>query len=152
MKKIIIGLMAIVFSLSIAITAMAATKNATSTTNLSCVKTAVEKRENAIISAYDKLATDMKAALEKRKNALIQAWGISDAKARRAARLAVWKTYKIDQLTARKTNREAIKNAWQQFYTDGKACKVEVQGAEPAGLDTSVANTSVSSVENSSAY
>ena len=115
------------------------------TLNSSCIVSAVEKRENAIITAQDSLSVTMKTSLEKRKTALVAAWGMTVAKDRRQARLAAWNTFRTEQKTDRQTHLASQKVAWQQFKTDAKACKVDVTGVEPEGLDVSVSAAAVNS-------
>ena len=109
-------------------------KKTTATVNLACMQTAVGKRDTAIISAFDVFYAATKQALETRKTALTSAWGITDKTQRKTALTAAWKVYKDTQKTARQTLNKARKDAWQNFYTDRKACGTsgasEDQGTE----------------------
>jgi peptidoglycan hydrolase-like protein with peptidoglycan-binding domain len=62
-------------------------------TDIACMRTAVEKRENALISAYDTYTAKIKAAREAKKTALLAAWNIQDAKERHTAIKQAWKTF-----------------------------------------------------------
>lgn len=92
-------------------------------TNLVCMQTAVEKRDNAIIAAWDTFSASMKSALTTRRDALKAGWAKEVRKDRRTALHEAWRAYK----NARKAAREAFRNsrnaAWNTFRTEGKACK-----------------------------
>ena len=90
--------------------------------DIACIKSAVEKRDTAIIAAFDALHDSAKTALIARKTALLAAWDIADRTARRAALKNAWKTYGEAIASARRTFRAARLAAWQQFRTDRKAC------------------------------
>ncbi|MEK7493863.1 MAG: hypothetical protein AAB630_01765 [Patescibacteria group bacterium] len=93
-----------------------------SSLDVACIKSAVEKRDTAIIAAFDTLHDSAKTALTARKTALLAAWDITDRTARRAALKAAWKTYGDAIKSARATFRDARLAAWKQFRTDSKAC------------------------------
>ncbi len=109
-------------------------KKTATTVNLACMQTAVGKRDTAIISAFDTFYSAAKQALEVRKSAIVSAWGIADKAQRKTALSAAWKTYKDTGKTARQTLNKSRKDAWQNFYTDRKACGTsgasEDQGTE----------------------
>lgn len=90
---------------------------------LACAQTAVEKRDNAIISAFDTFSASAKAALQSRKDALKAAWAITDRKARRAAIKKAWNDFTAAIKTARKTLNSARKAAWTQYAKDLKDCR-----------------------------
>lgn len=92
---------------------------------LACVQTAVEKRDNAVISAFDAFSASAKTALEARRDALKAAWGITDKKQRRAAIKKAWNDFGFATKTARKTFNKARLVAWAQYAKDGKACKAQ---------------------------
>ena len=146
-RLIIVGLfVAVVLMAGSSMIVSAQNMGAKATTwNSACIVTAVEKRENAIIAAQDSLSAAIKASLEKRKTALVAAWGISIAKDRRQARQTAWNTFRTEQKTARQTHLTAQKAAWSQFKIDAKACKIDVTGIEPEGLDVSVSAAAVNS-------
>jgi hypothetical protein len=58
------------------------------------MKTAVEKRENSLISAYTTYTDKVKTARETRKSALLNAWTIENWKERRAAINQAWINYR----------------------------------------------------------
>ena len=149
MKKIflLVSLLLVSFVLSSSVYAVA--KKDAGALDLACIQTAVGKRETAVITASNTLATSIKSALESRKTALISAWGITNAKERRAARNLAWSTFKTAQKAARNAHLASVKYAWATWKTDATNCKVDVAGVEPQGLDVSVsaaAATSASTV------
>lgn len=104
-----------------------------------CIQNAIEKRDTAVIAAFDKFSSTIKSALGVRKDALKAAWAKPTAKERRAAVLAAWNAYK-------KLTREAValakkerKAAWDQFRKDRIACKDKevnaTSGGEHIGFD-----------------
>ena len=104
-------------------------KNASSTAttitpkiDVACVKSAINKRENAIIAAVDTLAGALKSAYTARRDALKAAWDLTDVKARNAAIRAAGKAFMMADRTARKTANQARRSAWATFVTDRKAC------------------------------
>lgn len=134
-KKLLVSVSAVALSLAVVVPTFAATVTTTTSIDLACVRNAVEKRENAVLSANDSLYNSTRAALTKRKGALMTAWNITDGKARRAERKTAWDTFKNEKSEATKKYRENIDAAWGQFHKDGKAWKVVVEGVEPRGLD-----------------
>lgn len=99
----------------------------------SCIKGAVEKRDNAIIAALDVYSASTKTALEARRDALKAAWDITVAKDRRLAIKNVWNNYSKAQREARKKLRSAQKSAWKQFNTDSKSCGKEATTDDRTG-------------------
>jgi hypothetical protein len=98
-----------------------------------CIKTAVEKRENALLSAYDVLTGKIKTARETRKTDLLAAWSIQDPKERHTAIKAAWEKYRQAVKTARIEWNQSRKTIWLQFVQDAKNCKasaVETQDLE----------------------
>lgn len=90
---------------------------------LACMQTAVTKRDNAIISAFDAFSASAKTALTARRDALNAAWGIANRKERKAAIKKAWDDFKNATKTARRTLNQARETAWRQFKTDALACK-----------------------------
>ncbi len=115
-------------------------QNSTSTTSVktvdvACVKTAIDKRDNAIISALDTYYAAVKSALQARQSALKAAWDITNAKDRRTALRKAWSDYKTAIRKARKDFRTAKNAAWKQYYADRKTCKSQGEPDESAGVD-----------------
>lgn len=90
--------------------------------NVSCIQTAIDKRDNAIIAAVDKHATTIKDALATRRDALKAAWAITDRKARRQAIKDARTAYTKTVRQSRKDLNAARKATWKQYYKDRKAC------------------------------
>lgn len=102
------------------------------TVDLACMQTAVEKRDNAIISAVDAYASAVKTALQTRRDALKAAWGIADKKQRRLALRAAWDAFRGTWKNVAKDLRSAKRDAWMQFNKDQRSCSGNA-GDEPAG-------------------
>jgi len=98
-----------------------------------CMKTAVEKRENALLSAYDLYTSKLKTASEARKTDLLAAWSIQDPKERQTAVKIAWDKYRQNVKTATIEWNQSRKTVWTQFTQDAKNCKasaVETQDLE----------------------
>lgn len=91
--------------------------------DLACVQTAVEKRENAIISAFDTQSSVVKTALSARKDALKAAWAITDQKERHVAIKKAWSDFTVTAKKAKTQLRKDRDSAWETFRQDIKACK-----------------------------
>ncbi len=104
----------------------------TNTNNTECIQTAVATREAAIVAAWSKFSSATTTALTNRAAALNIAWGMTDAKARRAARNTSWNTYKTDAKKAGYDLKTAKKAAWEAFKAASKGCKTTVVESEPA--------------------
>ena len=95
---------------------------------------AVDKRENSIITAEDVQNTAIKNALVIRRDSLKAAWGIADKDLRNTARKAAWSVYKTSAKTAN-TNLKNSKNSTQElFRTEAKACGL-INKSEPVRKD-----------------
>lgn len=93
--------------------------------DLTCMKTAVEKRENAIIASKETSFASMDTAFKTRRDALKAAWDTTDAKDRREAINAAWKAFRDSHKAARTQLRTDDKALWSTFKTDAKQCKVD---------------------------
>lgn len=104
-----------------------------------CIQNAIEKRDTAIIVAFDKFSAAIKSALGIRKDALKAAWAKPTAKERRAAVREVWNAYKKSTREAGAAAKTERRAAWNQFRTDRIACKDKevnsVSGGEHVGFD-----------------
>ncbi len=101
---------------------------ASQTSMLSCVATAVAKRESAIQSAFSTFSTSITAALQTRASELASAWSMSDKTARNKAIQDAWKKFSDSKKAARTTYNSAMRTAWNEFATDRKACKAPATG------------------------
>jgi hypothetical protein len=91
--------------------------------DLECMKNAVSKREEAVISAYNAYFEAIMTALETRKNDMVSAWTISDLKERNTAINNAWAKYRASVKTALINWQKAKKDAWVQFEKDRVNCK-----------------------------
>ncbi|MBI2097097.1 MAG: peptidoglycan-binding protein [Candidatus Sungbacteria bacterium] len=101
--------------------------------DIACMKTVVEKRENALLSAYDIYAGKIRAARETRKIDLLAAWSIQDPKERHTAIKAAWDKYSQGTKTATIEWNQSRKTIWAQSYQEAKNCRasaVETQDLE----------------------
>jgi len=87
-----------------------------------CMVTAVEKRDNAVISAWDTFSATIKSALETRRDSLKAAWTDANQSTRRASIKQTWRTYRNSRKSAWRTRRSAIFSAWRTFKAERNAC------------------------------
>lgn len=98
-----------------------------------CMKTAVEKREVALLTAFDAYSAKLKTARETRKTDLLAAWSIQDAKERHTAIKAAWEKYRQAVKAATKEWNQSRRGTWTQFAQEARNCKasaVETQDLE----------------------
>lgn len=98
------------------------TVRTTPNVDAACMKTAIDKRETAVINAMDAYNVSIKSAYQARKSALLSAWDKTERKERRQAQQEARKAFKESAKAARETLRDARKSAWETFGTDAKAC------------------------------
>lgn len=101
--------------------------------DIACIKTAVEKRENTLLSAYDVYSGKLRTARETRKTNLLAAWSIQDPKERHVAIKAAWDKFYQNTKAAMVEWNQSRKAIWIQFAQDAKNCKasaVETQDLE----------------------
>ena len=89
---------------------------------IACIKTAITKREDALIAGHDAYALAIKNAYMARKSAILAAWDLPERVARRAAVKAADKAFRDAVRAARMTWNTARRGAWKTFETDRKAC------------------------------
>lgn len=99
------------------------TTGAETTAVITCMQTAVETRDTAIIAAFDTYSAAVKSTLTARKTALKAAWAIADRKERRTAIMTAWKDYKTAIKDAKSALKTAKKTAWDAFKAASKVCK-----------------------------
>ncbi len=92
---------------------------------LVCVQTAVEKRENAIIAAFDVFSTSSKTALQTRRDALKAAWALTEKKARKAAIKKVWNDFTVTTRNSRRALNKTRAAVWKQYKKELKACRAQ---------------------------
>lgn len=97
---------------------------------LSCIRTAVIKREAATASSYATFNTSVSAAISARGTALAAAWNIAVTADRNAAIKTAWKNYHTSVKTAAQKHRTDTRTAWQTFRTERRACGVTWSDAD----------------------
>lgn len=123
MNKLLLSTLAGALVLGIALPALA--ERAPRKVDLTCMKNAVTKREDAIIAAKTKAFTSMDTAFKARRDALKTAWDKTDAQERRQAINAAWDAFRMAHKDARTQLRTDDKAAWATFKLESKACKVD---------------------------
>lgn len=93
------------------------------TVDLACMKTAVEKRDNAVIAALDIFHAGVKQSLTTRRDALKAAWDKSGKNERKAAIRAAWAAFDGTWKKARSGMEAAKKSAWNAYRTEANACR-----------------------------
>ncbi len=92
--------------------------------NLTCMQTAIDTREAALISAFGDFKTSMDEALSDRKTALHDAWGISVRADRNKAIKTAWSDWRSDKKEAYAELKSDRKTAWATFSKTAKStCK-----------------------------
>lgn len=102
--------------------------------DLPCMQAAVEKRDNAVIAAFDTYTAALKTALQTRRDALKAAWGITDRAARREGLKVAWLAFRDARRSAVQVFKRAKQQAWEQFRMDHKTCKGEGEGKGDEGV------------------
>lgn len=97
---------------------------------MACMKTAVDKRENAIQEALDVYYRDIRAVLVPRSSELSVAWTISDKDKRQASIKVSWAKSKGVWRNASKALSKAKVAIWKEFNYDRKYCG-SVRNDEP---------------------
>lgn len=116
---------AFVFAQSTGTSTPVTTGTGLASTTVTCVQTALDKRENAIIGGHDAYNTAVKTALTKRLESLKTAWAQTDRKSRNEKKNEAYKTFKSDVQTANTALRVIRNGAWKTFETEAKACGVK---------------------------
>lgn len=142
LKRYSAAVLTALFFLSV-VPAIAQQQDAATAQRLACMRTAVEKREDAIGAAWDKLSNAVKAAFGTRKSELLIAWGMTNRQARNVAIRQAWDKFRKSRKDARREHDVVVKAAWTQFVTERKACK-ELPTGEDLRLDSSTADAEVS--------
>lgn len=102
-------------------------------TAVACIKSAVIKREDALVVGFDVYASSIKSARVARKDALSLAWDKTVSSERRLAVKVADKTFAESTRNARKTWNTARRTAWKTFEADRRACNVSGVGASDTG-------------------
>lgn len=97
---------------------------------ISCMKGAIEARDGAIITAIQAYGVAWQQAIQRRMSNIGTAWGIENAKERRAAIKAAWTQYRADTKTAKNTLRQQQRDAWASFYITRDGCSPNAQNED----------------------
>ena len=89
--------------------------------SLGCIKSAIEKRDQAIIVGTNAFNTTMVSALNNRLVSLKIAWDKTGQDRTRALR-DTWQNYNKTKRQTRQTERNTTNNAWKTFYNERRAC------------------------------
>lgn len=111
------------------------TASATST-QITCMQNALEKRENALISAHDTYGAAVKTALTNRLTGLKSSWTMSEKKDRITKREATYKSFRTEMQAANSTLRNVKNTAWKTFQADAKVCGIKGTGENPSIIST----------------
>lgn len=90
--------------------------------NATCMQSAIEKRDTAILKAFDEYVEALRPTIVTREGALKDAWGFVERKTRVNSLKDAWGMYKKDQSRIVSTWRTAKRSAWNVFYIDRRAC------------------------------
>jgi hypothetical protein len=97
-------------------------KSSTNSEIQSCLKPLFEKRETAIMAAWDTEYSEIKKAMEARKNGISVALSMTDIKQARKAISTAHKDFRSAVKIAYSMNRENRRLAWEAFKTDTSSC------------------------------
>lgn len=98
-------------------------KSISTSTDATCIMNAVEKRDNAIITAWDKEAAAIKKVLTDRRDAIKSAFAQTDKKKGNAIITKAWKNYTTAVQKAKKEFNTSKLRVWKQYHIDRKPCK-----------------------------
>jgi hypothetical protein len=104
--------------------------------DLTCMKNAVEKRENALKTARETYFNKISQAYDERKTALSNAWAIQNHKERQRAITTAWNNFRKSVKSAWSEYRKAHNQIWKTFVQDRKNCG-SGPTAENPGIDLS---------------
>jgi len=99
--------------------------------DLNCMKSAIEKREDALKTARETLFSKINQAYDERKTALLNAWTIENQKERQRAVRVAWDNFKESVKSARAEYKKAHNQAWRTFVQDRQNCKSGPTGESP---------------------
>lgn len=105
------------------------------TIDATCMQTAVEKRDTALMAGVDTYTASVKSALQVRKDAIKAAWALTDKTARNAANKAAWTAFQGTWRKASQAMKATKKTVWQTFRTEAKACGQTGADSSGEGID-----------------
>ena len=138
MLKKTLGFAVSAILLGVALPAFAAT--APTATQIACVGSAVNTREQSLDAGITTLTQAQNAAYSARAGALAQAYTLTSGNgAIRTAIRAAWTTFSAAMRTARTAWQKTRSTAWATFRTTVKACKAPAVATDSANssLDAS---------------
>lgn len=116
-------------------TAISFAQTGTSTViDLACMQLAIERRDNAIVLAFNDKASAIQQALTQRRDALKSAWGQANPRQRRQSRAVAWTAYREVLSDIVQDYRQASRTIWNQFKTSAKICRIP---SNESGVDIS---------------
>jgi hypothetical protein len=116
-------------------TTVGATTTSATSTQIICMQNALEKRENALITAHDAFAASVKTAIQNRLTGLKASWEL-DRKARITKREATYKAFRTEMQTAHTAIRNTKNSTWKVYQADAKACGVRATGESASMIST----------------
>lgn len=90
---------------------------------ITCIKTAVDKRETTIFSAFTVYTDSSLASLATRKTSLLAAWNKPTKAEIKSAISVAWKTYKSSMSDNKALLHTSRSTAWAIYKADIKLCK-----------------------------
>ncbi|MEI6672752.1 MAG: hypothetical protein WCL02_05495 [bacterium] len=90
---------------------------------VTCIKSALEKRETTLISAFTTYQNDSLTTLTTRKTALLASWDKSTKSEAKSAVSAAWKNYTSSMSALKSTLHASRDSAWSVYKNDVKVCK-----------------------------
>jgi hypothetical protein len=113
--------------------AEAAATSSVNQVNVTCVRSAVAKREKFTATSYAVSVEAVRSALLIRSSALDVAWNVQERKSRSATVRDTWKAFYTSSQAARKALRQSTLAGWKQFRIERKACGTLGAIEEPDG-------------------
>jgi hypothetical protein len=99
--------------------------------DLTCMKNAVEKRENDLKTARETLFKKINQAYDERKTALLNAWTIQNHKERQKKIQEAWNNFRKNVKSAWIEYKKAHNQIWKTFVQDRKNCGSGPTGENP---------------------
>jgi hypothetical protein len=91
------------------------------------MQNALEKRENALITAHDAFAASVKTAIQNRLTGLKASWEL-DRKARITKREATYKAFRTEMQTAHTAIRNTKNSTWKVYQADAQGLRSACNG------------------------
>lgn len=98
--------------------------------DIQCIKAAVEKRENALLEAWNNYVSTTTAVRQTRKSDLLAAWSIEDPKQRNSAIKSAWEKYRESIKNAHIEWLKARNTVWVQYVKEAQNCKAPLMERE----------------------